>query len=229
MKEKLLLLHGALGSKKQFSVLKERLSASYDVYALDFEGHGGHVSQNKFSIQLFAENVLSYLQEKSIEEITIFGYSMGGYVALSAALQGPEKVKKVITLGTKFKWDLVSAAKETQLLNPTKIEEKVPAFAEKLKLEHDPQDWKEVMDKTAQMMIHMAEGAKMFDSDFKKITQSVSIGVGSLDHMVSYEESEHVSNLIPNAKLIQLEGVKHAIDTIGPDILIHYIKNHCLK
>ena len=229
MKQNLLLLHGALGSKKQFSTLKERLNESFEVYAINFEGHGGTTSQNEFSIQLFTKNVLDYLQSNSIDATTIFGYSMGGYVALATALKNPEKVKKIVTLGTKFQWDLESAAKETKMLNPIKIEEKVPAFAEKLKLEHHPQDWKEVMHKTAQMMIHMAEGAKLSDSDFKKINQSVVIGIGSLDHMVSYEESKYVSELIPNSELIHLEGVKHPIDTIGTDELIQYIRSYCLK
>jgi len=229
MKEKLLLLHGALGSIKQFSALKEKLGASFEVYAINFEGHGGKASQNEFSIELFTNNVLDYLHEKSIEEITIFGYSMGGYVALSAALENPKKIKKVITLGTKFKWDLESAAKETQLLNPVKIEEKVPAFAEKLQQEHYPQDWKVVMNKTAAMMIEMGKGAKLMDSDFKKINQTVIIGIGSLDHMVSHEESKYVSELIPHSKLVKLEEVKHPIDTIGADELVDYITNHCLK
>lgn len=226
MKEKLLLLHGALGSKKQFSALKEELSASFDVYTMNFEGHGGNASQNEFSIELFANNVLYYLYEKSIEEITVFGYSMGGYVALSAALKNTEKIKKVVTLGTKFKWDMESAEKETKMLNPSKIEEKVPAFAEKLQQEHHPEDWKVVMNKTAAMMIEMGKGAKLMDADFKKINQTVVIGIGSLDHMVSYEESEYVSELLPNSRLIKLEGVKHPIDAIGTDKLIDYIKSN---
>jgi len=226
MQEKLLLLHGALGSKKQLITLKEKLEESFDVYIMNFEGHGGVESSREFSIELFTQNVIDYLHENSINEINIWGYSMGGYVALNTALKFPEKVKKIITLGTKFKWDIESAEKEVKMLNPLIIEDKIPDFAEKLKQEHHPQDWKEIMKKTAKMMLNMAKGDKIIDADFKKINQNVVIGIGSLDNMVSYEESKHVSTLIPNVKLILLEGVKHPFDNIEVDILVNYIRSN---
>lgn len=48
--KKLLLLHGALGSKNQFKSLKEILKSDFDVYDFNFEGHGGLVSDADFSI-----------------------------------------------------------------------------------------------------------------------------------------------------------------------------------
>jgi esterase/lipase len=203
--------------------LVEKLEKHFDVHAINFEGHGGDESAKEFSIQLFTENLIDYIQANSIDEANIFGYSMGGYVALNAALKIPEKIKKVLTLGTKFNWDIESAEKEVKMLNPIKIEEKIPLFAEKLKQEHSPQDWKNIMNRTAEMMMNMAKGAKLIESDFKKINQKVIIGIGSLDNMVSYEESEYVSGLLPNSKLIKLSGVKHPIDKIGTDELVNYI------
>ncbi|MEO0627145.1 MAG: alpha/beta hydrolase [Bacteroidota bacterium] len=226
MKDKMLLLHGALGSQNQFTSLKEVLDEFYEVHTLNFEGHGGIASTQKFSINLFTQNVIGFLEEHAITEVQIFGYSMGGYVALNTALRIPEKIKKIITLGTKFRWDIASAQREVTMLNPDKIEEKVPHFADKLRLEHHPQDWKGVMRKTAQMMIDMGNGAKIQDDDFRKIDVGVVIGVGSLDNMVSYEESEYVTSLIPNAKLVELEGVKHPIDKVGVDVLVDYIRAH---
>ncbi len=223
MKEKLLLLHGALGSKKQFKALKSILDEKFEVYDLNFEGHGGRESNREFSIELFTKNVIDFFKEKSIEKITIFGYSMGGYVAINTALKIPEKINKIVTIGTKFKWDVESSEKEVKMLNPLKIEEKVPQFAEKLKQEHLPQDWKKVMKKTANMMINMGKGTKLSDSDFKQVDIPVIIGIGSLDNMVSYEESEYVCNLLTNAKLITLEGVKHPIDKIDTSQLVNYI------
>ena len=226
MKEKLLCLHGALGSKKQLNALKEKLEANYEVYTMNFEGHGGTESDRDFSIQLFSQNLIDFLRNQSIDALTIFGYSMGGYVALNTALIAPERIKKVITLGTKFNWDPEAAERETKLLNPLKIEEKVPHFAKQLKEEHHPQDWKELMKKTAKMMIGMAEGAKLNDEDFKKIEQRVVIGIGNQDNMVSLEESQHIAALLPNSTLIQLEGVPHPIDKVDLTTLVNYIQSN---
>ena len=224
MKEKLLLLHGALGSKKQFDAIKDALNEQFDVYDLNFEGHGGVQSDKEFSIQLFTENVIKFLEEKSIEKINIFGYSMGGYVALNTALKVPDSISKIVTLGTKFNWSIEAANKEVKMLNPDKIEEKVPQFANKLKEEHQPQDWKEVVSKTANMMLGLANGHKLKEEDLKKINHKVVIGIGSLDKMVSLEESENASKLLPNGSLNQLKDFKHPIDKVNPSDLVLYVK-----
>lgn len=224
MKSKLLLLHGALGSSKQFEPLKIQLKDTYELYDLNFEGHGGRSSENEFSIQLFTENVISFLSAKTLSKVNIFGYSMGGYVALNLAHQRPELVDKIITLGTKFDWTEESAAKETRMLNPEKIEEKVPKFAEMLKQQHAPLDWKDLMRKTAQMMLSMGAGAKLHPEQLERIQQNVIIGLGSEDKMVSQEESEKAADLLPNSNFVRLEGIPHPIDRIDPSILAAYIQ-----
>ncbi|MEM8891449.1 MAG: alpha/beta hydrolase [Bacteroidota bacterium] len=223
MKSKLLLLHGALGSSRQFDALKEILSDRYDLYTMNFEGHGGRSSDQEFSIQLFTQNVITFLSEQGISKINIFGYSMGGYVALNLAHQHPELVEKIITLGTKFDWTEESAAKETRMLHPEKIEEKVPKFAEMLKKLHAPLDWKELMQKTAQMMLSMGAGEKIHTEQLQQIKQQVVIGLGSEDKMVSKEESEAAVDELPQASFRLLEGVQHPIDRVDPQTLANYI------
>ncbi len=224
MKPKILLLHGALGSKKQFESTKLLLNDKFEVYDLDFEGHGGSHSEKEFSIQLFTENVIEFLDEKSIEKINIFGYSMGGYVALNTALKIPDRIIKIVTLGTKFNWDVESTEREVKMLNPDKIEEKVPHFANKLKEEHHPQDWKEIVRKTARMMTELSKGNKLKEEELKQVRNEVLIGLGSLDKMVTIEESENVSQILPNATLKKLIGIEHPIEKINPSDLSGYIK-----
>ena len=43
---------------------------------------------------------------------------MGGYVALHLALHHPERVQRIVTLGTKFRWDPVTAEREAARLDP---------------------------------------------------------------------------------------------------------------
>lgn len=219
MKNNLLLLHGALGSKQQFKKLKDILSEEFQIYTLNFEGHGGKTSNKDFSIQLFSENALNFLRDNNIAATNIFGYSMGGYVALNLAKQDPELVQKIVTLGTKFNWTSAAAEKEIKMLNPKKIEEKIPAFAEKLKLEHAPNDWKELMHKTAKMMVGMGNGARLKEEDLKQINQKVLIGIGSEDRMVTMEESEKAANLLSNGTLKKIEGFHHPIGKNDPNEL----------
>lgn len=128
-----LLLHGALGNKNQFLALEQFLQPHFKVYALNFSGHGGSVFDGEFSMDTFEKDVLRFMKNNSIEKTHIFGYSMGGYVALKLTLDFPEKIQKIMTLGTKINWNPEAAAKEIKMLDPKKIAEKVPAFAENLK------------------------------------------------------------------------------------------------
>lgn len=217
MNQKLLLLHGALGSKDQFTLLKEQLSSEFEVHTLDFEGHGNRPSSHSFSIDLFVANVIDYLKEHAIENTHIFGYSMGGYVALQLANKHPKYVQKIITLGTKFAWDKETAAKEVKMLNPEKIEEKIPAFAKKLATTHPKNDWKEVMHKTAAMMEELGNGKRISTQELSHIEQEVHITIGSKDHMVSIEESKESADILPNGSLEILEEIPHMIDQISID------------
>jgi len=222
----ILLLHGALGSKEHFNQLVTELEKTMTVYTLNFEGHGGEFSNRPFSISNFAENVLDFITENKLHGIPVFGYSMGGYVALSLTLNYPNIFGKIITLGTKFNWTEESAAQEVKMLNPEIIEEKVPKFAEKLKALHAPNDWKEVMQKTANMMLNLGKGDAISQDKFKLIKAEVIIFRGENDNMVSKEESMLVANLIPKARYFELENVEHPIEKINTEIIYRIISEN---
>src|SRR5690349_7993403 len=105
----LLILHGALGAAFQLDPIKSFVQNQYkEVHFLNFSGHGGAAFQSEFGIEQFAKDTLKYLDDNRLKEVDIFGYSMGGYVALWLAKQYPERVGKIITLGTKFDWSVES-------------------------------------------------------------------------------------------------------------------------
>ncbi len=225
MKNNLLLLHGALGSEAQLQSLQQLLANSFNVHTLNFEGHGGRFSKNDFCMEQFAANVVEKLQTLAISKTHIFGYSMGGYVALNLAKKHPELVDKIVTLGTKFNWSLEAALQEIKMLNPEKIQEKVPAFAKYLQELHQPNDWKEVVQKTADMMLALANGEKLTDDDLNQIQHKVLIGIGSLDTMVTIAESENAVLQLPNASLRIIDDVKHPIEKVDANILATVIRD----
>ncbi len=211
----LLLLHGAIGSSAQLLPLKTLLQNDHDVRIFDFPGHGGKpFPAEPFSIRLFAESVLEWMDEMNFPSVDFFGYSMGGYVALYIARHHPERVGKIITLATKFGWDEATAQKEVKMLNPEKIAEKVPKFAEALQSRHTPLDWKEVLQKTAAMMLALGKQPELSPEDFQSIRTPVLLTVGDSDTMVTREETEAVHRLIPGAQFQLLTGTPHPIEQV---------------
>lgn len=218
-KSSLLLLHGALGAKDQLNLLNDLLNDRYDVHLLNFSGHGGNESSKNFSIDLFAQDVVKYISSKDLKSINIFGYSMGGYVALKVALHNPDLVGKIFTLGTKFHWTPESATQEVKMLNPDKVKEKVPAFAKALEQRHQTANWEEVMQKTANMMLELGNGKSLKSEELKQIKHQVLITVGSDDNMVSVEESENTANHLPNSNFKIIPDWTHPIEKIDIPVL----------
>jgi pimeloyl-ACP methyl ester carboxylesterase len=225
--EKLLLLHGALGSKSQLEALRELLDKDYDVYSFNFSGHGGEPFNETFSIAQFSEELHDFIKTNNLESVSLFGYSMGGYVALYFAQFYPEKVKKIITLGTKFYWTEAISLKEVERLNPDIIEEKIPKFAEILKNRHQPNDWKLVLTKTAQMMTKMGVENPLQSADFLTINIPTICLIGENDEMVTIEETADVYRTLPNGAFYSIPNTKHPIEQVDLTILKDKI-NHFL-
>jgi len=223
MKKSLILLHGALGSKLQLQILAKELAKQYQVHVFDFEGHGENYSNSVFSIDLFIQNTLDYIKNNNLNNPLIFGYSMGGYVALKLAYTNSKRVDRIITLGTKFDWTPISAEKEIKMLHPELIEQKVPQFAAHLSRIHSTK-WKTVVKKTAEMMLALGNGHGLSNSQFAQIKTRVLILIGDLDKMVTIKESEEIAEIIPNATLNILNGVEHPIEKIDPILLSELIK-----
>lgn len=213
--KKLLILHGALGGAAQFEGLTAQLKENFDVAVLNFEGHGGRPSEKPFSIELFAENVKEELRNRDWSETAVFGYSMGGYVALKLAALEPGRITSILTLGTKFAWSPEIAVKETAMLNPDKIEEKVPKFAQALAQLHAPLNWKEMMHKTADLMRNLGDNPELTSEDFAAITIPVTLLLGSEDTMVTPDETLAVQQQIPGARFTKIEGWQHPIERVN--------------
>lgn len=223
--KKLLLLHGAIGSGKQLQPLANLLLSDYDVAMLDFNGHGGKLlPQEEFSIEMFAADVLAFLDAHAIDSIDIFGYSMGGYVALYLARFYPEKINKIVTLATKFDWNQTGAIKEAAMLNPEIIAEKFPAFADELALRHQPADWKTVLQKTAAMLLQMGKNKVLTDADFGTIKHQVLLAIGDKDKMVSVSETQYVNKLLTNSDVLLLAETPHAIEKVNAALVAQTIK-----
>ena len=226
----LLLLHGAIGSNEQLIPLKEKLEGNFIVHMLNFSGHGGkEMPGTGFSIETFANDVLQYLESNKIKTINIFGYSMGGYVAMWLAKHHPEKINHIITLATKFYWDKEVAAKETKMLVAETIETKIPAFAASLKQRHAPNDWKEVLIQTSSMLMDMGENNPLKLEDYVSINHPCLLMLGDKDKMVTLTETVDVFKQLSNAQLCVLPATTHPIEQVNVDILTFHIKQFMVE
>jgi esterase/lipase len=220
----IILLHGAIGAKDQLEPLAVELKQQgYNVFTLSFSGHGQTPFQTNFGIEQFALELEQFIIENKLENPSVFGYSMGGYVALYLAHQQPSLLGNIITLGTKFEWSPEISAKETKMLDSKTIIEKVPKFADALQKRHG-QDWELLLQKTAEMMLSLGNKNALPLSDFAAVENKVLIGLADKDNMVSLEETTAVYKQLKNGAMYMLPNTKHPIESIETKLLVEIIR-----
>lgn len=224
--QKLLLLHGALGSQNQFNNLKAQLTQDFEVYSFNFKGHGGsEIPDSDFTITGFVAETLAFLNQNNIEKISVFGYSMGGYVGLYLTKNYPERIEKLFTLATKWDWNLESATRESKMLNPSIIKEKVPKYADSLALLHGD-NWEILLRKTAELMLNLGANPALNNDNLAEIETPTLVAVGDKDIMVNIEETLTVFRSLPNAHLLVMPDTSHPIDRINVFLLAYQIRNY---
>lgn len=225
MKQNLILLHGALGSALQFKELANLLKPTFNVFTYDFDGHGFGTDTNTMSVQLFSEKLSQFVRQNKLEQARVFGYSMGGYVALTAQANYGNMFSQIITLGTKFDWSPAIAEQEIKMIDPEKIEEKIPTFAAYLASIQAPKDWKKVLLQTQELMRSLGNNPLLSSEILARIDIPVRMCVGELDKMVSVEETNVVQQQILHAAIEIVKDVPHPIQQIDPKILVELIKS----
>jgi pimeloyl-ACP methyl ester carboxylesterase len=96
-----LLLHGWMNSWAVWRDMIELFGRDFRMYALDFLGFGDSGDQaSEFSVDNFTQMVNTFMDRMGIVKAPLVGHSMGGTVALNAALRHPERVVKVTVVGS---------------------------------------------------------------------------------------------------------------------------------
>ncbi|NJN16081.1 MAG: alpha/beta hydrolase [Oscillochloris sp.] len=104
-----LFLHGWLGSWRYWFPTMEVVAENFRTYSFDFWGFGDSrrkVTQE--SIQNYSDQVIRFLDELGIDRVPLVGHSMGGMVALKTAINYPDRISRVATVGAPIDGDSLS-------------------------------------------------------------------------------------------------------------------------
>jgi len=97
----LILIHGLGASAEIWMHNIEALSRSYTVYAPDVVGFGrSEKPSGPFPPSDMTRFIGDFMDEMGIEKAHLVGQSLGGGIALQTALQFPEKVDKLVLVGS---------------------------------------------------------------------------------------------------------------------------------
>ena len=228
--ENLIMLHGAIGNAQQLFPLKDRLKSDFDVHVLEFDGHGAKArssAEAPFSVEGFVHELEAYIISIGTP-VHLFGYSMGGFIALLTSTRVGPAIASITTLGTKLLWNAREAEKEVKQLDPIKIKEKVPAFFHALEQRHGKY-WIDVLDRTSNFLKELGENNPIIKEYMSRIHCPVQLLLGDKDEMVTEEETMEVVNWISGAEFKILPDTPHPIEKVSTDFLAHIIKDFIKK
>jgi non-heme chloroperoxidase len=99
--EPLIMLHGYSDSWYSFSPVIPLLESRYRLLALDQRGHGASDQpESGYAMPDLAQDVVAFMDELGIRRATIVGHSMGSLVAQQVGLIAPERVERLVLIGS---------------------------------------------------------------------------------------------------------------------------------
>lgn len=209
-----LLLHGALGSSASFDHLLSGWESKFDFIRPNLPGHAGE----KFQEGIYSVNNLStflgdYIAKNQLESIRVFGYSLGGYLALYHESRFPGSFSRIVTLGTKLEWNEEFALKQEQQLNPETLKIGFKDYYEGLERIHGLAT-EELLFKVIHLMKELGTLPLIQQRSMEAIKIPLLLAVGDKDRMVTAEETIRYSGWCTSAESRCLLNTGHPLEKL---------------
>ena len=92
----LLVLHGLLGSSRNWQTAGAELANHFHVCALDLRNHGKSPHADTMSYEEMMQDVLAWMDGQQTNTATLLGHSMGGKVAMLLACRHAARVERLV-------------------------------------------------------------------------------------------------------------------------------------
>ena len=105
--EPLVLIHGAyMTIPSNWDAMIPTLSQTHQVIAVELQGHGRTSDRDTpITYEGMADDIAALLDTLGVEKAALFGYSMGGGVAIRVAMQHPEKVSRLVVASASIAYE----------------------------------------------------------------------------------------------------------------------------
>jgi pimeloyl-ACP methyl ester carboxylesterase len=102
----LVLLHGAYMTIDAMGEVVPALAETRQVIAVELQGHGRTADIDRpLTYEQMADDTAALLRHLGIEQADVFGFSMGGGVALQVAVRHPDVVRKLVVASASYTSD----------------------------------------------------------------------------------------------------------------------------
>ena len=141
-KPPLVVLHGLLGSSRNWLTTGGDLAARYHVFAPDLRNHGKSPHGEPMDYETMMADLLAWLDAQGLAKVTLMGHSMGGKVAMLLACRHPERVERLVVVDIAPK-DYLSHAHRAEFaaMNELRLDTLQSRGEAELRFESRVSDW----------------------------------------------------------------------------------------
>lgn len=189
----LVALHGNGEDHSTFDVLGDALQETFTLYAFDTRGHGKSTMVEEYHYADMAEDIAQALMELFAEPVDVIGFSDGGVIALFLAIWYPQLVRRMIICGANY--------------HPYGIKEEGRLAMQ--------QEYEET---GSPLMPLMLNEPWLSETDLQQICCLTYVVAGE-DDIIEEAHTRELAQLIPQSRLLIMEGETHTSYVVGSDLL----------
>jgi len=101
--EPLMLIHGGLTTIDEMQGWVQPLAKTWQVIAMEMQGHGRTADTDRpISFTTMGDDIAGLVDHLKISKAHVVGHSFGGASAIRAAIQHPEKVRRLVVISSPY-------------------------------------------------------------------------------------------------------------------------------
>lgn len=230
--EPLVLLHGGLGTGRDWEHLIPSLAQDFHVVTVDVRGHGlSSGSSDSLSYPQIADDIASAIKSLGLEHPYVAGWSDGGQHVLQLGLRYPKLARALIVGAADYRSSAESREWVREFFGMTDdghvdlavLDRMLGESAPRYHAKHPGGDeqWRSLARMTARLWLDY-EG--LSDEEYGRIETPALVVVGDRDEDVTVEDAVSMYRAIPGAELAVCPGANHFIPWRRPEWLVATIR-----
>ncbi len=236
----IILLHGYPDSSFSYSRVLPLLGSNFRIYVPDQRGHGeSERPAGGYEIPSLAADVLAFMDAKGIKQAVIVGHSMGSFVAQHVAVKAPERVTRLVLVGsaTTLRNDVtIELHKEIRAVRDPVPEKFIREFQESTVFQSVPKEFmdqiiKESLKLPARVLQAVINGflEPEAKAELNKIRSPTLIIWGDKDSIFPRSEQDALIAAIPNATLKVYVETGHCPNWERPEQIVKDIEEFMMQ
>jgi pimeloyl-ACP methyl ester carboxylesterase len=228
LKPPLLFIHGAGGDYLSWPAEIRRFQGARS-FSLDLPGHGRTEGPGRQTVEDYATSLVAFMDVIGVSKFVLVGHALGGAVALSLALNHPERVAGLVLISTGPRLPVPPSILENAA-NPSTLPLAVKSLQEMYFGSLAPSSLKETASKqlasTRQtLLLGDLRACDRFDltGRLDAVRVPTLVVCGTEDKLTPIHFSETLAGQIPGAALQTMDGTGHLLMLEQPQRLVKLI------